>query len=158
MKQKGSSGLLGSEPVRVVNVSFLPFLDLPLLMVDTWSSTRWCPERCLPSEGSASEVSSTAKFVIADFSGSAALIFPSSVPSFHGVPKVVLFVFLKEVHSEKCGSTRWKPAHAQSMFMREEPAPSSGRRGARSTPKGPRPLRWFLVCSDVIPVSCRLVG
>lgn len=76
IKHRRCNGLLGAETVRVDSVSFLNFLDLPLLMVDTWSSTRWCPERSLPSEGTASEVSSAAKLVIADFSGSAALILP----------------------------------------------------------------------------------
>lgn len=59
---------------------FFPGLDLLLLMVCTWSSTRCCPECSLLSEGSASDVSSLHPNVIADRSGSGAIIFPSSVP------------------------------------------------------------------------------
>lgn len=67
--------LLVGETVRVGRVPFLPCLDLLLLMVSTWSSTRWCPERSLSSEGSASDVSSAPELVSADLSGSAVIIF-----------------------------------------------------------------------------------
>lgn len=67
--------LLVGETVRVDRVPFLPCLDLLLLMVSTWSSTRWCPERGLSSEGSASDVSSAPELVSADLSGSAVIIF-----------------------------------------------------------------------------------
>lgn len=87
----------------------LPCLDLLLLMVCTWSSTRCCPERSLLSEGSASDVSSAPMVVIADFSGSGAIIFPARCPSqtnrWNQRPKATTTITQSAGTEEKCGST-----------------------------------------------------
>lgn len=72
----GRGGLVGEGALTL-----LPRLDLLLLMLWTWSSTRCCPDRNLLSEGSASEVSSATPMVVADRSGSGAIIFPTRRPS-----------------------------------------------------------------------------
>lgn len=59
---------------------FFPGLDLLLLMVCTWSRTRCGPERSLLSEGKASDVSSEFPQVIAERSGSGAIIFLTRCP------------------------------------------------------------------------------
>lgn len=56
---------------------FLLGLDLLLLMLCTWSFTRWGPVRRLLSEGSASDVSSPLLLISADLNGSAAIITPA---------------------------------------------------------------------------------
>lgn len=68
---------------------FFPCLDLLLLMVCTWLSTRACPERSVVSEGNASDVSSAFPMVIADFSGSRTIIFLDECPRSKNVSKNV---------------------------------------------------------------------
>lgn len=72
-------------------------LNLLLLMVWTWLSTRCCPVLRLLSDGSASEVSSPTSLTIAERSGSGTIIFPGTFPC----PSTQLYYGQQSQESEK---------------------------------------------------------
>lgn len=72
-------------------------LNLLLLMVWTWLSTRCCPVLRLLSDGSASEVSSPTSLTIAERSGSGTIIFPGTFPC----PSTQLYCGQQSQESEK---------------------------------------------------------